>query len=398
MKRPVDNAPTRAPARGRLLCVLLALASALCLAAPSPAHAAAEYSSSAGEYVHSSNDMTWEEWSEYVEENGEYMNFPDDDTWSDEWMSGEQRVELSLTKPKTYIPFITQAIYGAVESFCGTLTDLSEEMLESIYSFDGLVLDIDDDSYKEVYTACKTISTKAIEPIAVAFLAMALVIELLEFSRDVAQKNDHFAMLGSYVWILVKFALVMTLVGHTTLLTTGIYELFAMLANFIADLLSSTSISTGMFSAFMVSLQELTFSQAGVMALYALLSLVAVAVAAIVVFRVLITVVVRMFEIYIMTAFSGLPMVMLVNRQTRQGGLRYFQQYAGACLQAAVLIVTIAFAGSIVGSVSMLMSVPSTMSGPVAVVLNVLAPIAGMLAIGAMVNQSREFANRIVGT
>ena len=38
--------------------------------------------------------------------------------------------------------------------------------------------------------------------------------------------RDSFSMAGNYVWIIVKFSLVMVLISHTVQLCGGVYEVF----------------------------------------------------------------------------------------------------------------------------------------------------------------------------
>lgn len=349
------------------------------------------------ETVHAdSSDSGWDgmsglTWQETIDQREEGSS----DNWDDYPLGG-------VTKPGFDIfnlgPWFLYTIYEGVEGACSGMIDVCESLFGFIQTTDSLTLEIDDASYLQVYSSVVTISERAIQPIAVGFLGLALVLELLQFSREVAtNRGDHFHMAGSYVWILVKFGAIMTLIGHTTLITNAIYELFLMLTRFVMGLMSSVGIDEQGFSQFMIGLQEITYADWGRMFIMLIIALVLVVAVAMTVLRVMVLTVTRMFEIYVRAAFSGIPLVMLTNRSTRDGGLRYFKEFAGACLQATVLVVMIAFSGVIMNAVAILLAVPDGVGSFVGLVLNVLAPIAGVLGVNAVIGMSRDISNRILG-
>lgn len=352
---------------------------------PSTAYAVAIQSD--GEWVHENGGKTWEEIRDAREE-------ADSDNWDSEWVGGEKVPKVGIfTLWQSFMNFVyTRIIEPSTDAMIGVCNSL----FDFLGSTDSLKLEYDNSAFSTVYSATVTISETVIQPIAVGFLGLALVLELLQFSREVAtNKGDHFGMAGSYVWIIVKFAAIMVLIGHTTLITRGIYELFLSLTKAVGAVLSVDEIGD-YFGSFIVNMQEVTYANWGHLLILWLVALVMVVAVAITVLKVIVLMVTRMFEIYVRAAFSGIPLVMLTNRQSRDGGLRYFKEFAGACLQAAVLIVMVSFAGIIMSAISVILDVPDG-GGVVTMIIAAIAPIAGVFGVNAVIGQSREIANRILG-
>lgn len=112
-----------------------------------------------------------------------------------------------------------------------------------------------------------------IQPICVGFLGLACVWALLEFSKEVStNRGDHFSMAGNYVWIIVKFSLVMVLISHTVQLCGGVYEVFLWVANKVSDTLAAGQIGGVGFNSFMLSMMEIRYSQFAWSVGYALVS------------------------------------------------------------------------------------------------------------------------------
>ena len=106
-----------------------------------------------------------------------------------------------------------------------------------------------------------------------------------------------------------------------------------------------------------------------------------------------------MFEIYLMTAFAGFPLVMLTTRETRPSGVGYFKKFAGVCLQAAILITIIAFAGICFSAAgSLLATKPNPgIDDAVWTIISLLASMAGCFGFSALCGQSKHIADTIMG-
>ena len=286
-----------------------------------------------------------------------------------------------------------------IASFC---VDCGEAMLQCISSSGLLKLDFTGkgSDFAKMYSAAAEVSVKVIQPICVGFLGLACVWALLEFSKEVStNRGDHFSMAGNYVWIIVKFSLVMVLISHTVQLCGGVYEVFLWVANKVSDTLAAGQIGGVGFNSFMLSMMEIRYSQFAWSVGYALVALVILVSTGLCLIKVLTLTITRMFEIYLMTAFAGFPLVMLTTRETRPSGIGYFKKFAGVCLQAAILITIIAFAGICFSAAgSLLATKPNPgIDDAVWTIISLLASMAGCYGFSALCGQSKHIADTIMG-
>ena len=297
-------------------------------------------------------------------------------------------------------PWVSYFVYSTAEGIASFCVDCGEAMLQCISSSGLLKLDFtgEGSDFAKMYSAAADVSVKVIQPICVGFLGLACVWALLEFSKEVStNRGDHFSMAGNYVWIIVKFAAIMTLISHTTMVCGGIYEVFLWVSSHIAGLLSQSNINSDFFNGYMISMQSLTYNQLGQALVMGVTAVVIVVICAITVLKVLVLVITRMFELYVMTAFAGFPMVMLTVRETRPSGVGYFKKFAGTCLQAAVLIVIIGFAGLFFSVATSVLHVDGDNLGIAGTIINILAPVAGCFAFSTMASRSKQIADTIMG-
>lgn len=396
------TAPGRRRPCALMLAAALLCALALALAPAQPAVAAPVEVD--GSFVHGDipddaddalKELDGKTWEEVKEE-----RYHDESAAAEDW---DTRPLGGMKYPgfDVFNPFasLKHFLYTLAEDAVGAMVGVCNELFGFIGQTDSLTLEMDDAAFASVYSASVSISERVIQPVAVGFLGLALVLALLQFSREVAtSRGDHFAMAGSYIWIIVKFAAIMVLIGHTTLVTRGVYELFLAITRQLVSLLSAIGISQGSFDSLMISLQEISYADFGHVVVLVVVAAVMVVAVAVTVVKVIVLTVTRMFEIYVLAAFSGIPLTMLTTRETREGGLRYFKLFAGACLQAGVLVVMIAFSGVIMSSIALLLELPGGVdAGFVGVIVNLIAPIAGVFGVNAVIGMSREISNRILG-
>ena len=328
------------------------------------------------------------------------------DSWDDEWLGGDKYPVFDILQGQTDIgACLTYWVYsnvieGASSSFISTSSGLldavsSSSMLEN--NFDGTEADGSEGAFATVYRTVSSISNNVVQPVAEGFLGLACVLALLEFSKEVAtNKGDHFSMAGNYVWIIVKFALIGVLISHIVMLCGGVYEVFLWVAKHVSATMSSAGISAGAFDSFMIQLQKTSYREFGSTIVLFIVAGAMCLTTAVTVVKVAVLTVTRMFEIYVMTAFAGFPLVMVTTRETRPSGIGYFKKLGGVCLQAAVLIVIIGFAGVFFSAATAVLS--SSMSdGFIGSVVSAIASIAGCYAFSVMASQSRHIADTIMG-
>ena len=329
------------------------------------------------------------------------------DDWNQEWLGGEKYPTIDpLNLGGTFGPSITYTFYSWFEGAVGSLADSADAIYGSISSVGTLDVSYtgtdssgkSNETFARMYSLATQIQNTVISPVALGFLGLSMVLELLEFSKTVATTHaTPMGPLASYVWICVKFAVVMELISHLDLLCGGIFDVFGWIARQTSAAIGSLPLDGSMgMSGYMVAMQQTTYANAGSVLVYGLIGLAVVVVACVTVLRVIIVSVTRLIELYVMSAFAGIPLVMLTNRQVKDSGIRYFKSYGSVCLQAAVLVVIVACAGLVMAASTAIFT-PSDVGGVPGAILSAMGPIAGAWAVGKLVGQSRQMADRIMG-
>lgn len=367
-----------------LLSLLLVALVAAALAAPARA-AAAEFS-----------ETDWEA-------NVSNREPGESEDWGSEWLGGLKTPTLNLLDPATIWPSLQYFGYSLLEDGAGTLVGTANEVFDSLGTIGSLDSDYagtGDSTFATMYSLATSVQERVVSPVAIGFLGLSLALAVLEFSKETMSRHgEAMTHLASYVWIAVKFVIVMQLITHLDLLCGAIFDIFGWVAQQASAVAAAAlpGVSTGgTFGSFMIQMQKLTYDQFGTAFLYLLLALVVLVVVVVTLVRVIVVSVVRLIEVYLMSAFAGFPMVMLTTRETRDAGIRFFKQYAALCLQAAVLLVLIACAGLVMAASTSLFA-PQGLTGFTAALVGAIGPIAGCVAVQAMVGQSRQISDRIMG-
>ena len=368
--------------RVRIAAVALAAMVALCaLAAPTRA-----YAKLASE----------DDWQQNVDSREE--GDPDGDSWDDYELGGEHKPGFDPLNP---MPLVTYTVYSWLEGMAGTLTNVSNDVwgaLDSVGTLDSDYAPSTDSPYRSIYNVATRVQRDVVNKVALGFLGIFLALSLLEFARETGTSPRYgIAQFSGFLWICAKFAVMIQLINHLDMLCGAIFNVFAWVARQTGSVISGLlPANAETFGGFMISMQKTTYSQAGVAFVYVLLALVIVAIVFITLVRVISISVIRLIEVYLMSAFAGFPLVLATTKRTRDSAIRYFKSYGSVCLQAAVLVVIVACAGLVMAASTAIFT-PSDVGGVPGAILSAMGPIAGAWAVGKLVGQSRQMADRIMG-
>lgn len=281
------------------------------------------------------------------------------------------------------------------------LCAMTAGLVMSNIGVDGLFGSFSTGDWVGVYRACVAVADRAVIPIATGFLGLLMVAELIAFAKDGASGRGRDDLWGSYLFIVVKYMIIQTLITNITLVMAGIYSLVAEIGNFMVGTLGMAGTlaggNWGVLQAVDAALTSITYDQgAGAALLVLLVALVSMCTCVLTYIYVQVVFVMRMFELYVRTAFAAFPAVMCASRQTRDGGIRYFKKYAGCCLQALIVVLVISLGGLVMQICGNIRTI--TTGNVVAdLVIAAVPPLVGALAMFMMVKQSREFADQLVG-
>lgn len=311
---------------------------------------------------------------------------------------------LDLTHLGNIMPTVTRALYIGVGSLVMGMCDLIEEFMGLFKLNDLFSVDLQDASLSGMYGIVSRISAKVVQPIAGGFLGIALCMSLMSFSKDaVRQGRDGTELMADMLWITVKFMFIQMLISNSMLLMHGIYDLFNFLGKVMTSAqyggLTPSSIAdqAAQFrEAYAGALMQITYGGWGMSFLVALFAAVALVVVVATVLYVQFIALFRIAEIFIRSAFVGIPLVMLTHRETRGDGVRYLKKYAGACAWSLIVMVVVAIGGALMVLSGSLIKVEG--ASLAAVLVNTMPPLAACLVMFFLLKQAREFANDLLGS
>lgn len=173
----------------------------------------------------------------------------------------------------------------------------------------------------------------AILPIGCGVLSFVFTVQLIKISQ---RMDGNAAMPGvkEVAFLLVFFAVFLFLLQHSFELMQGVYEVTRLAVQRVSALF-------GTGSAIDLDAVSITTTDDDVAALLAMLVVALVSWLVVIVAYVVALVVswARAIQIYIMAAFSPIPLSLLAADETRQMGVGYLKNFAAVCLAGVIILV-----------------------------------------------------------
>lgn len=262
----------------------------------------------------------------------------------------------------------------------------------------------DTGTYADFYKIAGKVSDYAVEPYALAFLSVTFGAALLR-TGDPRRKLTGGDWIEESLVLVAMFAVCTTLILHAIDLCAAAYWLAQNLVTGIGQALDAIGMSpTGMGAGtvsdpFLSAMQSVTYGEGGAVIVYMLLALFAMAVSAVCALTVLVTIFMRVGEIYLRAAASPLCLSFMVDDRARGVGMGYVKRFMSVCFQAAVIFVAIAMAPLFFQVATTIMQgVGATGSTGVGGALEAILPtIAALITVTSVVRSSEQVANSIFG-
>lgn len=186
-----------------------------------------------------------------------------------------------------------------------------------------------------VWNLVSGVHESVVIPIAESILALFMLIQLVKIS----QRIDATATLPAVkdiVFLAVAYVLFHWLIVNSLDILTAVYDLFN-------EIVTSPELSGGSITnmgAFTLDVDGIDYSEASVggsiaLLLMALLSSVVGLIAYVVSIVVALA---RGVQLYVMAAFSPIPLSLLGFDETRQAGISFLKNFCAACLAGAIMV------------------------------------------------------------
>lgn len=301
-----------------------------------------------------------------------------------------------LDQPKFMVKLIYDLIHGTATS-----------MLQWASEFWGIIaqgrfIGGDLSSFPEAANMVQSIINRVVVPVAQGCLGLMLAFELLRINASFATGIGEQIGLGGfeqYLFFAVKYSALYVLVNHIYAIMYGIFAIFNWMERALQSLLSSSLAANAISPSMLESaFNSLTYDDMGmILALFA----VSVAVLAVTAWTCLYSQVLaisRIFEIFVLIAFSAIPLTTFANKTLNNIGIEFAKTFCGACMQLAVIYAIVGLGGPIIASISSQLTTlfQSTTSG-IDVLMAACVPITSALALYTMLKSSRTLANKVFG-
>lgn len=176
----------------------------------------------------------------------------------------------------------------------------------------------------------------AILPIGCGVLSFVFTVQLIKISQ---RMDGNAAMPGvkEVIFLLVFFAVFLFLVQNSFAIMQAIYEVAKLAIDRVAGLF-------GAGSQIDLTTVSITTTDNDVAALLAMLAVALISWLVVIVAYVVALVVTwaRAIQIYIMAAFSPIPLSLMALDETRQMGVGYLKNFAAVCLAGIIILVLLA--------------------------------------------------------
>ena len=195
-----------------------------------------------------------------------------------------------------------------------------------------------------MYDIARGVWQVAIVPIGCGVLGLVFTLKLIEISQRM-DGNQAMPGVKEVVFLLVFFAVFLFLIQHSFDLMAAIYEVVGLAIDRV-EALFGTGGALDMATVSVVTTDDLS----------ALLALLVVAVISwlVVLIAYIVALVVcwaRAIQLYIMAAFSPIPLAFLGFDQTRQIGLGYLKSFGAVCIAGLIILILLVSFPVILGGI-----------------------------------------------
>lgn len=226
---------------------------------------------------------------------------------------------------------------GVLRDTCNWIFNSQVDVLKSI-STDGVL----SASFDQMLGSAGTVTMRdvvhgvweaAILPISCGVLSLAFTLQLIRISQRM-DGNASMPGVREVVFLLVFYAVFLFVLQHSFELMQSVYEVSRLAVSRVSDLF-------GTGSALDLQAVSITTTDDDVAALLGMLVVALVSWVVVIAAYVVALVVswARALQIYIMAAFSPIPLALLSEDETRQMGVGYLRNFASVCLAGVVILV-----------------------------------------------------------
>lgn len=233
----------------------------------------------------------------------------------------------------------------------------------------------------ETYSLVSAIHQNAIVPVAESILALLMLVQLVKISQRI-DATSTLPAVKEIVFLAVFYVLFHWFIVNSLAVLTAVYNI---VVNDIMPKIGSVATETGFFNGTLTEpgsdgLDGVTVGGCFMVLLAALFSFLSGIVAFIVA---MVVTYARAWQLYVMGAFSSIPVALLGFDETRQSGITFLKNFAACALSGALILFLLAVFPHILSAVA-LSSAPDDAT-------NLLLALAGAASAGNIAGAGAGF-------
>lgn len=183
----------------------------------------------------------------------------------------------------------------------------------------------------EIWSMVRTLHQTLLIPLAESILALIMLVQLVKISQRI-DSTSTLPAVKDIVFLAVFYVLFHWVIVNSLDIVTSIYNIFNHVT---ASILPS---NPGFSGAFDLSGVEASGDYIGGFLLLVLFGLISVAVGAIAYIVALVVAFARSLQLYVMAAFSPVPLSLLGFEETRSIGIGYLKNFAAVALAGTIMV------------------------------------------------------------
>lgn len=185
----------------------------------------------------------------------------------------------------------------------------------------------------EVWNMVTTVHQTLVIPIAESILALLMLVQLVKISQRI-DATSTLPAVKDIVFLAVFYVLFHWVIVNSLDIVTAIYDIFNSITT---SILPSSS---AYMAAVDLSSVETSWDTIGGCALLALFGLISVLIGAVAYIIALVVPMARALQLYVMAAFSPIPLSLLGFEESRQMGIGFLKNFAAVALAGAIMMFT----------------------------------------------------------
>ena len=242
--------------------------------------------------------------------------------------------------------WIKKQILGVASACFGIYFEIIKQCINASYltnSFNNLF------GAGNVYSTVQAIYSTGVQPVAQAILAFLMLVQLIKISQKI-DATSTLPAVKDIVFLAVFFAIFTWLINNALPLMSNVYDIFNHIAK--TDVLGNVGWGSTAVNSVDFSDAEVSNSSIGACVTLVIIALLCALIGLLAFVVVYVVSLARCIQLYVMAAFSPIPLALLGFDETRSAGVAFIKNFCAAALAGVIMVFLLVIFPSIVSAIA----------------------------------------------